>query len=69
MIPKRGQHVVSVATDQTVSDGLTEDVLIGVGTAIVIIDNHDSGYLGMAVQLHVYAHLGHYHILTQKEYS
>ena len=33
------------------------------------IDNHDSGYLGMAVQLYVQAHLGHYHILTQKEYS
>ena len=32
-------------------------------------DNHDSGYLGMAVQLFVQAHLGHYHILTQKEYS
>ena len=28
------------------------------------IDNHDSGYLGMAVQLYVQAHLGHYHILT-----
>ena len=25
------------------------------------IDNHDSGYLGMAVQLYVLAHLGHYH--------
>ena len=35
----------------------------------VSIDNHDSGYLGMAVQLYVQAHLGHYHILTQKEYS
>ena len=34
-----------------------------------IIDNHDSGYLGMAVQLYVQAHLGHYHILTQKEYN
>ena len=34
-----------------------------------IIDNHHSGYLGMAVQLYVQAHLGHYHILTQKEYS
>ena len=33
------------------------------------IDNHDSGYLGMEVQLYVQAHLGHYHILTQKEYS
>ena len=33
------------------------------------IDNHDSGYLGMAVQLYVQAHLGHYHILTQKEYT
>ena len=31
------------------------------------IDNHDSGYLGMAVQLYVQAHLGHYHILTQKK--
>ena len=31
--------------------------------------NHDSGYLGMAVQLYVQAHLRHYHILTQKEYS
>ena len=36
---------------------------------VEIIDNHDSGYLGMAVQLYVQAHLGHYHILTQKEYS
>ena len=35
----------------------------------IIIDNHDSGYLGMAVQLYVLAHLGHYHILTQKEYN
>ena len=34
-----------------------------------VIDNHDSGYLGMAVQLYVQAHLGHYHILTQEEYS
>ena len=25
------------------------------------IDNQDNGYLGMAVQLHVQAHLGHYH--------
>ena len=33
-IKKRGQHVVSVATDQTVSDGLTEDVLMGGGTTI-----------------------------------
>ena len=33
------------------------------------IDNHDSGYLGMAVQLYLQTHLGHYHILTQKEYS
>ena len=31
------------------------------------IDNHDSSYLGMAVQLYVQAHLSHYHILTQKE--
>ena len=34
-----------------------------------LIDNRDSGYLGMAVQLYVQAHLEHYHILTQKEYS
>ena len=27
----------------------------------IIIDNHDSGYLGMVVQLYVQAHLGHYH--------
>ena len=33
------------------------------------IDNHDSGYLGMAVQLYLQAYLGHYHILTQKENS
>ena len=33
------------------------------------IDNHDSGYLGMAVQLYVQANLSHYHILTQKEYN
>ena len=25
-------------------------------------------YLGMAVQLYVQTHLGHYHTLTQKEY-
>ena len=30
---------------------------------------YDSGYLGMAVQLYVQAHLGHYHIWTQKDYS
>ena len=36
---------------------------------MVCIDNHDSGYLGMAVPLYVQAHLGHYHILTQKECS
>ena len=30
------------------------------------MDNNDSGYLGMVVQLYVQAHLGHYHILTQK---
>ena len=29
---------------------------------LCIIDNHDSGYLGMAVQLYVQTHLGHYHI-------
>ena len=33
------------------------------------IDNHNSGYLGMAVQLYVRAHLGHYHVLTRKVYS
>ena len=35
------------------------------------IDNHDSGNLGMAIQLYVQAHdhLSHYHILTQKKYS
>ena len=33
-----------------------------------LIDNHDSGYLEMAVKLYVQAHLGHYHILCQKEY-
>ena len=38
-------------------------------SSVGAIDNHDSGYLGMAVQLYVQAHLGHYHILTQKEYS
>ena len=27
----------------------------------VSIDNHDSGYLEMVVQLYVQAHLGHYH--------
>ena len=37
MLPKKGQHVVSVATDQTVSDGLTENVLMGGGTAIVLM--------------------------------
>ena len=35
----------------------------------VVIDNHDIGYLGMAVQLYVWAHLGHYHILTQNDHS
>ena len=29
---------------------------------IYTVDNHDSGYLGMAVQLYVQAHLGHYHL-------
>ena len=38
-------------------------------TFLLGIDNHDSGYPGMAVQLYVQAHLGHYHILTQKEYN
>ena len=35
------------------------------------IDNHDNGYLEMAAQLYVQAHLGHYHvhILIQEEYS
>ena len=34
------------------------------------IDNHNSDYLGMVVQLYVQAHLSHYHIiLTQEEYS
>ena len=28
------------------------------------IDKHDSGYLGMAVQLCVQAHLGHYYIFV-----
>ena len=28
------------------------------------IDKHDSGNLGIAVELYVQAHLGHYHILT-----
>ena len=34
-----------------------------------VIDNYDSGYVGMAVQLYVQVHLGHYHILTQMENS
>ena len=39
------------------------------GSSMVIygscfFDNHDSCYLGMAVQLYVQAHLGHYHMLT-----
>ena len=38
-------------------------------SVFMVIDNHDSGYLGMAVQLYVQAQLGHYHIMTQKEYS
>ena len=33
-----------------------------------VIDNHDSGYLGMAVQLYVHAYFGHYHILIQRDY-
>ena len=36
---------------------------------LYFIDKHDSGYLGMALQLYAQAHLGHYHFLTQKEYS
>ena len=36
------------------------------GACIIFIDNHVSGYQGMTVQLYVQAHLGHYHILTQK---
>ena len=38
-------------------------------TCVFCIDYHNSGYLVMAVQLYVQAHLGHCHILTQKEYS
>ena len=34
----------------------------------LFIDNHNSGYLGMAVQLYVQAHLGQYHMLIQKVY-
>ena len=30
------------------------------------IDNHDSGYQGMAIQLYVQAHLRHFHIFTQE---
>ena len=30
------------------------------GCYTVAIDNHNSKYLGMAVQLYVQAHLGHY---------
>ena len=44
-------------------------VLISEVDLYTFIDSHDSGYLGMVVQLYVQAHLGHYHILTQKEYS
>ena len=38
--------------------------VVYVSVIMKIIDNHDSGYLGMAVLLYVQAHLGHYHILT-----
>ena len=51
------------------STSLVIDSSRGHSTTSAIIDNHDSGYLGMAVQLYVQAHLGHYHILIQKEYS
>ena len=30
-------YIVSVATDQTVSDGLTEDVLMGGGTTVILM--------------------------------
>ena len=33
-----------------------------------IIDNHDSGYLGMAVQLYVQAHLGHFSMINALTY-
>ena len=33
-----------------------------------IIDNHNSGYLEMAVRLYVQPHLRHYHILIKKKY-
>ena len=43
--------------------------ILSVNISIYPIDNHNSSYLGMAVQLYVQAQLGRYHILTQKEYS
>ena len=43
------------------------------GRVLDIIDSHDSGYLGMTVQLYVQGHLGHYHVHldseAEKEYS
>ena len=52
------------------AEGLSTMVLpVKVWKKVNIMDNHDSGYLGMAVQLYVQAHLGHYHISIQKDYS
>ena len=67
----------SVATSQAAPNCVKADQTMlrlcggysGCTVASYRVDNHDSGYLGMAVQLYVQAHLGHYHILTQKEYS
>ena len=50
-------------------DKLTNSMVLDTMLIVLLITMHDSGYLGMAVQLYVQAHLGHYHILTQKEYS
>ena len=43
-------------------------IVLAVDT-ICLIDYHDSGYLGMAVQLYLLVNLGQYHIFTQKDYS
>ena len=51
---------------QTISELLAKLIYIEQNSGI---DNYYRGYLGMAVQFYVQAHLGHYHILTQKEYS
>ena len=73
LVTKQGESPLAVAVHRgnlKVINYLVKECNANVnGESSRSIDNHDSGYLGMAVQLYVQAHLGHYHILTQKEYS